>query len=131
MAIKSVACPAEEPDIDFLAEASASGIWNDDRTAAAVSIPMGNRTGVYVLLVRPNGEHTTADISRIENGLFAKLGTAERSDYEKYETAPIEWKALEDGNLLLKVRLQAWRDGQRYTVLGPVIIRPDGSVLWQ
>ena len=131
LAIISVACAAEEPELDLIAEAEASGMWNDDRTAVAVSIPQENCTGVYVLLMRPNAEHTTADISRIEDGLFAKLGTAARSAYQKYETVPIEWTTLEDGNLLLMVRLQAWRDGQRFTVSGPVIIRPDGSVLWQ
>lgn len=127
----SVACATEVPEIDLIAEAKATGTWNDDKTAAAVSIPSENRTGVYVLLVQANGEHTTTDISRIEDGLFAKLGTADRAEYEMYETAPIEWMTLEDGNLLLMVRLRAWRDGQRYTVAGPVIIRPDGSVLWQ
>ncbi len=92
---------------------------------------MDDRTGVYVLLMRPNGEYTIADISRIQDGLFTKLGLAEPADYERYETQPVEWITLEGGNLLLKVRLRAWRDGQRYTVSGPVIIRPDGSVLWQ
>ena len=131
LAASSVAGATEFSDVDLIAEAKATGTWNDDRTAAAVSIPSENRTGVYVMLVQPNGEHTTIDISRIEDGLFAKLGTADRAEYEKYETTPIEWTALEDGKLLLKVRLRAWRDGQRYTVSGPVIIRPDGSVLWQ
>ena len=131
LAITSATFAAEESDIDLIAEARASGLWTDDGTAAAVSIPMDNRTGVYVLLVRPNGEYTIADISRIERGLFTTLGLATPADYEKYETQPVEWITLEDGNLLLKVRLQAWRDGQRYTVSAPVIIRPDGSVLWQ
>ena len=131
LAIVSTACAAEESDIDLVTEARASGLWTDDGAAAAVSIPMDDRTGVYVLLMRPNGEYTIADISRIQDGLFTKLGLAEPADYERYETQPVEWITLEGGNLLLKVRLRAWRDGQRYTVSGPVIIRPDGSVLWQ
>lgn len=131
LATASVACAAADPEIDLVAEAKASGIWNDDRTAGAVSIPGDSRSNIYVLLLLPNGDHKTTDISRIEDGLFAKLGTAERSEYERYETTPIEWKTLEDGDFLLKVRLRAWRDGQRYTVSGPVIVRTDGSVLWQ
>lgn len=123
IATSSVACATDVPDIDLIAEAEASGTWNDDKSAVAISIPSENHTGIYVLLVQPNGDHTTIDISRIEDGLFAKLGTAERAEYD--------WKALEDGDLLLNMRLRAWRDGQRYTVSGPVIIRPDGSVLWQ
>ena len=130
-AITSAACAAEERDIDLIAEAKESGIWTDDRAAAAVSIPMNGRTGVYVLLVQSDGKYATVDISRIEDGLFKKLGLAERGDYEKYETQPVEWSTPDGGNRMLIVRLQAWRDGQRYTVKGPVIIRSDGSVLWQ
>lgn len=131
LAINSSVFAADEGDIDLVAEANASGIWTSDRTAAAVSIPMKNRTAVYVLLMNPSGEFTTADVSRIEDGVFRKLGLAQRSDYERYETRPIELSTLDDGNLLLKVRLRAWRNGQRYTVSGPVIVRADGSVLWQ
>jgi hypothetical protein len=131
LAISSGVLADDLPDIDWIAEAEASGVWNDNRTAAAISIPSENRTNIYVLLVHPDDQHVAIDISRIEDGLFAKLGTADRTEYEKYESTPIEWEALENGKLLLTVRLRVWRDGQRYTVSGPVIIRPDGSVLWQ
>ena len=131
LAITSAAHAADDSNINLVAEARASGLWTNDGTAAAVSIPMDNRTGVYVLLEREDGEYTIADISRIEDGLFTKLGLAKPVDYDRYETLPVEWIALEGGDLLLKVRLQAWRDGRRYTVSGPVIIRSDESVHWQ
>ena len=131
MAALSYSAVAELADADLVAEAKEAGLWSHDKSFGAVSIAGISGTRVYVLLLQPSGEYVEIDVSRIEDGLFIKLGLAERAKYEKYETTPIEWHALEGGNMQLTVRLRAWRDGQRYTVTGPVVVRSDGSLIWQ
>ena len=71
------------------------------------------------------------DITPIEYALLGKLGAPDRSRYERFETEPVEWLTVADDFFLLDVRLRAWRDGQRYTVFGPVHVNADGSVVWQ
>ena len=72
-----------------------------------------------------------ADITTIEYALFKKLGKAERSDDDQFETEPVNWLEDSSTRFMLSVRLRVWRHEQRYAVYGPVIVNADGSVIWQ
>ena len=111
--------------------ARSGGLWTKNKRAAAVSIVDDSGTHVYVVLIVPDSDFLVADITPIERGLFGKLGRADRSEYERFETKPVEWLEETDDHFLLDVRLRAWRNGQRYTVSGPVIVKVDGLVIWQ
>ncbi len=119
------------PLTDVIESAQTEGLWTDSNTAAALSIRNDLGTHVYVVLARPDRESLAVDITPIEYGLLGKLGTSDRSQYERFETEPVEWLDVTEDYFLLNVRLRAWRDGQRYTVFGPVRINADGTVIWQ
>jgi hypothetical protein len=109
-----------------------AGLWNSDRTAVAVSVPQQHPKDsiVVVFLRRPDGTYLAADVSNVETGNFGKLGPL-RTDYERFETTPVEWLHRDDGLFQVRIRTRAWRAGQRYTVYEALIIRPDGSVLYR
>ena len=50
---------------------------------------------------------------------------------KRFETTPVAWLHRDDGLLGVSMRTRAWRSGQRYTVSEPLLIRPDGTVLWR
>jgi hypothetical protein len=86
---------------------------------------------IFVFLRQPDGTYQTADISKVEAGNFGKLGLLPRTAYERFETTPEEWLRRDDGLFQVRIRTTAWRSGQRYTVNVPLIIKPDGIVLWR
>jgi hypothetical protein len=108
------------------------GLWNSDRTAVAVSVPQQHPKDsvVFVFLRRPDGTYLATDVSSVETGNFGKLGPP-RTDCERFETTPVEWLHRDDGLFQVRIRTRAWRAGQRYTVYEPLIIRPDGAVLYR
>ena len=83
-----------------------------------------------MLLRQPDGTYLAADASGVEAGNFGKLGRP-RTDYEHFETTPVEWLYRNDGFFQVRIRTRAWRAGKRYTVSEPLIIRPDGTVLYR
>src|SRR5258705_1149205 len=107
-----------------------SGLWNSNRTALAVSITQPKASVVFVFLRQTNGTYLSADASGVEGGNFGKLGRP-RTDYERFETTPVEWLRREDGWFQVRMRTRAWRGGQRYTVSEPLLIKPDGTVLYR
>ena len=107
-----------------------SGLWNSNRTALAVSITQPKASVVFVFLRQTNGTYLAADASGVAGGNFGKLGRP-RTDYERFETTPAEWLHREDGWFQVRMRTRAWRDGQRYTVSEPLLIKPDGTVLYR
>lgn len=107
-----------------------SGLWNPERSALAVSVLKPKASVLYVFLLQANDTYLAIDISGVESGNFGKLGRS-RSDYERFETTPTEWLHRTDGLFSVHMRTRAWRDGKRYTVYEPLIICPDGSVLYR
>ena len=119
-----------EMDSNLITRALESGLWNSNRTAVAVSIPRPKASVGFVFLRQANGTFLAADASGVEGGNFGKLGRP-RTDYERFETTPTEWLHRKDGLFQVRMRTRAWRNGQRYTVSEPLLIRPDGLVLYR
>jgi len=107
-----------------------TGLWNTNRTALAVSLPRPNGSVVLVFLRRAQGSYLSVNASGVEGGNFGKLGR-DRADYERFETTPVEWRHRNDGLFQVVMRTRAWRAGRRFTVSEPLIIKPDGTVLWR
>jgi hypothetical protein len=95
-----------------------AGLWNSDRTAVAISVSQQHPKDsvVFVFLRRPDGTYLAADASRVDVGNFGKLGLLPRTDYERFETTPLEWLRRDDGLFQVRIRTRLWRAGQRYTV---------------
>src|SRR4051812_48186099 len=72
------------------ARALESGLWNSDGTALAVSIARPKASVVFVFLRQTNGTYFANDVSGVEVGNFGKFGRP-RTDYERFETTPVEW----------------------------------------
>jgi hypothetical protein len=134
-ALLSVANKAMPGEItrNQLIRALDAGLWNSDRTAVAISVSRQHLKDsvVVVFLRQPDGSYLAADASRVEVGNFGKLGLLPRTDYERFETIPVEWLHRDDGLFQVRIRTRAWRAGQRYTVYEPLIIQPDGTVLYR
>lgn len=123
----------EKVAAEQLTKALAIGLWNSDRTAIAISVPQQHpkHSIVLVFLRQPDGTYLATDASGVEVGNFGKLGLLPRADYEHFETVPVEWLHRDDGLFQVRIRTRAWKSGQRYTVYEPLIIRPDGTVLYR
>ena len=118
------------PRTDVVNAAIENGLWTEDRKAAAVVAD--TRAGnVFVVLETDQERYLVANVSPIVTGLFAKLGTTDRSDFEKYVVEPVGWLSQTDSKVIAEFRLRAWRDGRRYSVTGPVAVNSDGTVIWQ
>ena len=107
-----------------------SGLWNSNRTAVAISIPQPRASVVFVFLRQKDGTYLAADASGVESGNFGKLGRP-RTDYARFETTPVEWLHRDDGLFQVRMRTRAWRGGKRYTVSEPLVVKPDGTVLYR
>ena len=119
------------PQTEIVQIAQSTGLWTEDRSAAALSIPADWGTALYVVLFRSDAKPLVVNISRVGPALFLKLGLAPQSEYEKYEIQPVEWLEETESQVMLSVRLHAWRDGQRYTVSTPIAVDDEGFVIWQ
>ena len=107
-----------------------SGLWNSNRTALAVSITQPKASVIFVFLRQTNGTYVAADSSLVEDGNFGKLGRP-RTDYERFETIPVEWLPRSDGFFQVRMRTRAWRHGKRYTVSEALVISPEGRALYR
>jgi hypothetical protein len=105
-------------------------IWNAARTAAAASSPGPGGSRVFVFFRQPDGPFLKVDLSHVEDVNFGLLGR-KRSEYERFETKPIEWSLHPSGLLQLEVRTRAWKAGTRYAATEPLLIQTDGQVLWR
>jgi hypothetical protein len=108
----------------------AHALWNADRTAAVTATERASGTRVTAYLRQQDGTFLEVDLSPVEAQNFGRLGRA-RTEYEGFETVPITWHARADGLFQVTIRTRAWRAGQRYTASEPLILRPDGTVLWR
>jgi hypothetical protein len=109
------------------------GIWNSNRSAVAVSLPQQHPKDsvVFVFLRQRDGTYLAADVSKVETCNMGKMGLLPRIAYERFETTPVEWLQRDDGLFQVRIRTRALRSGQQYTVYEPLIIKPDGTVLWR
>ncbi len=107
-----------------------AGLWNSNRTAVAVSFPKPKASVIFVFLRQTNGTYLAVDASGVEGGNFGKLGRG-RTDYDHFETTPVEWSYREDRWFQVVMRTRVWRAGQRYTVSEQLLIEPDGTVLYR
>ena len=114
-----------------LAGAVRSGLWNSNRTAVALSLPRPKASLILVFLRQSDGSFLGTDASGVEGGNFGKLGTHGREGYERFETTPVRWLPRDDGLFQVIMRTRAWKGGRRYTVSEPLVIRPDGTVLYR
>lgn len=106
-----------------------TGLWNTNRTAVAVSFVKPKASVIVVFLRQPNGAYLATDASGVEDGNFGKLGIGGRAGYERFETVPVQWLRRDDQLFQVVMRTRAWKNGKRYTVSEPLIIKPDGTVL--
>ncbi len=120
-------------DTHLLIKSLERGFWNSDRKAVAVSVPQRHpkESLVFIFMRQPDGRYLAADASGVEAGNFGKLGLLPRADYERFETKPVEWLGRDDGLFQVRIRTRAWKGGQRYTVYEPLIIKPDGTVMYR
>ena len=107
-----------------------SALWNSDKSAAVAATPGASGTRLVAYLLQQDGTFLEVDLSALEGGNFGKLGQRP-TEYDRFETKPIAWLPRQDGLLQVTIQTQAWCAGQRYTVSEPLIIRPDGSVIWR
>jgi hypothetical protein len=115
---------------NHLIKALDAGLWNSDRTAVALSVAHPKASVIFVFLRQPNGTYLAADASAVEGANFGFFGHL-RTDYERFETKPVEWLHRDDGLFQVRMRTRAWRAGKRYTVSESLIIKPDGTVLYR
>lgn len=114
-----------------IVDALRNGLWNSNRTAVAVSIPHPEASVILVFMRRPDGGFLAADASRVEDGNFGKLGWFGRAGYARFESTPTRWLPRQDGLYQVVIQTRAWKGRQRYTVSEPLVIKPDGTVLYR
>jgi len=123
------AAPADVTDTQ-LATALANGLKHPDGAAVAMAVPRSEASLTLALIRRPDGRYLVADVSQVESANFGVWGRR-RHEYDRYETEPVQWLPRDDGLLQVSMRTRAWRNGQRSTVAEPLIIKPDGTVLFR
>ena len=107
------------------------GLWNSNKTAIAIAIPKPKTSLLFVFLRQTHGDYLAVDVSGLEGANFGFLGTTPRSGYDRFETTPLKWLRRDDGLFQIQMRTRAWKSGQRYTAAGTLLIKPDGTCLWQ
>jgi hypothetical protein len=121
--------PAEVPD-EVVDQAVRAGVWNATNTAVAISVQRPSGSAVLAFIVQATGEWVAIDVSDVERTNLGKLGIA-RAGYDKVETEPVRWLAGRDGSFQIVLRTRAWKAGRRFTASEPLLIRPDGTVVWR
>ena len=106
-------------------------ICTKDSSKCAKLIEKEALVEIVVEVQLPDQTTKKLDVTKIENGLFGKLGRAGKSSYENHSLSLLRWSEGAKDIDILFVQLQAWKDGQRYTVSGPIAITDDGKIIWQ
>lgn len=117
------------PRIDVINAAMANGLWTESRNAAAVVVH--TKAGYVFVMLKISDNYLVVNVSPIVPALFAKLGSADRAEYQKYTVEPVRWIRETGPTFVAELRLRAWRDDQRYSVTAPVVVNQDGTVSWQ
>lgn len=119
--------PSEMTDADVSAVLR-DGLWRQDLNAVAVSHPEGTEYRTYVFVRQGDGSYAATNASStVANAASAYFGRPV-TEFERYETEPVDWRIADNGQSLLYVEVRAWRQGQRYAVTGYYLVGPDGSV---
>lgn len=114
---------------DDIREALRNGLWQEGVVAVAVSIPRQDEYATFVFRRFSDGTYSAVDASRtVAYAAFGYFGWP-ADEYDRFETEPVSWQATANGNSLLRVRVRAWRDDQRYTVIGHYLVNAKGEVL--
>lgn len=121
------AAPSDVTD-EQLSTALANGLQHPDGTAVAIAISRSGASLILVLIRKSDSSYVVADASQVESANFGMWGR-KRHEYDRYETIPVQWLPRDDGLLQVSIQTRAWRNGQRYAVAEPLIIKPDGTVL--
>jgi hypothetical protein len=112
-----------------IARALDHGVWNSNQTAVAIAIAKPKASLLCVFLRQTGGDYLAADVSDIEGKNIGVIGPDRH--YDRRETTPVKWWHRDDGLFEIQMRTQAWSSGRRYTMSGRVVIKPDGTCLWQ
>jgi hypothetical protein len=113
---------------DDVRAALQKGLWQGEPIAVAVSIPRQHEYATFVFRRLSDGTYSAADASRtVAFAAFGYFGWPS-DEYERFETEPVSWQATQNGGSLLRVRVRAWRHGQRYTVTGHYLVSAQGEV---
>jgi hypothetical protein len=127
VAAAATVMPSDLTESDVRA-ALQKGLWQEEPVAVAVSIPRKDEYLTLVFRLLSDGAYSAVDASRtVAFAAFGFFGWP-RQEYERFETEPVSWRATPDGGSLLRVRVSAWRDGQRYTVTGHYFVNAKGEV---
>ena len=113
-----------------IVRALGTGLWNSNKTAVAVAIARPKASLLFVFLRQTSGQYLAVDVSGMEGCNFGHLGTA-RAGYDRFETTPVQWWHRDDGLFEVQMRTRAWNQGQRYATSQTLVIKPDGTCLWQ
>ena len=111
-------------------EGIAAGLWNNEKTAHAVTFKDTTKT-ICLVIITINNKFIVSDVSMRETGNFGKLGIASRNQYEKYQTFPSKWHKSTGTHFIIEFTTQAWINGQKYTVEGPVAVSYTGAPVFQ
>jgi hypothetical protein len=114
-----------------IVQALGKGLWNTNKTAVAIAIAKPKASLIYVFLRQTSGKYLAVDVSDLEGANFGHLGIAGRAGYDRFETIPIQWLHRDDGLFEIMMRTRAWKGRQRYSTSGALVIKPDGTLLWQ
>lgn len=114
---------------DEIIRAIDRGLWNTNKTALALSFLRPKASLLFVFLEQQDGGYLAVDVSRMENANIGFIGPDRL--YDRVETAPLKWLHRNDGLFQIQMRTRAWSSGQRYTGSGTLVIKPDGTCIWQ
>jgi hypothetical protein len=104
-------------------------LWNKDKSAVAIAFyrPKGSLCVVYIRT--SEGEFKELEIKRAESDAFGRLGF-KISHYDRFVTKPYKWADREDVYHIHYIT-RTWKDGQRYTSSGQVVITHEGKPIYQ
>jgi hypothetical protein len=104
---------------------------SSDRKAVAVAVQNRVHSFLVAFVRTASGQFVSADISRVEDGNFGKLGT-DAHQFRRFETKPVRWILRDDGLYQVTIQTAAWRsDNKRMVAAEPLIINRDGLPLFR
>lgn len=91
-----------------IADVPLNAVWNQDRTAAVATLKQHKGTQLFVFLKRDE-QFLKLDISHVEGMNLGKLGRYRLNDYDRVESAPIEWVTRDDDKFQINIQTRAWK----------------------
>jgi hypothetical protein len=103
--------------LNGIAQETESELWNEERSASASC----DKDDMPICKITISG--VSVDVSQVTYSNLGKLGIYKLSEYERVVTFPTEWLQSNHEIHMVEFKTQAWRNGQRYTVSEPVLIK--------